>query len=57
MPPILTVNFKFVPAPYRIAYNNVVAIGWLALLSAITHAKGNGAIAGLISYVHSLGAS
>ncbi|GBF96830.1 hypothetical protein Rsub_09686 [Raphidocelis subcapitata] len=36
------VNFRFVPSPYRLAYNNTVAIGWLALLSAITHSTGAG---------------
>ncbi|KAI8465155.1 MAG: hypothetical protein J3K34DRAFT_437888 [Monoraphidium minutum] len=34
------VNFRWVPSQLRVAYNNVVAIGWLALLSAITHSHG-----------------
>lgn len=49
------VNFRFVPAEYRILYNNVVAIGWLALLSAITHSKGSSIITHLLAYFQSMG--
>ncbi|KAI8465312.1 MAG: hypothetical protein J3K34DRAFT_525476 [Monoraphidium minutum] len=48
------INFRFVPAPYRIFYNNVVAIGWLALLSAITHSKGGGLAAALLARLQAL---
>jgi hypothetical protein len=43
-----------VPAPYRIAYNNVVAIGWLTLLSAITHSKGSSVLTHLVGHATSL---
>ena len=34
---------RFVPAPYRILYNNVVAIAWITLLSLLTHSAHGGA--------------
>ncbi|KIY95774.1 Protein SYM1 [Monoraphidium neglectum] len=46
------VNFRFVPSQFRIAYNNVVAIGWLALLSAITHSHGPSLINAALSHLH-----
>ncbi|GBF95122.1 hypothetical protein Rsub_07706 [Raphidocelis subcapitata] len=49
------VNFKYVPAAYRIAYNNVVAIGWLALLSAITHSKGAGIVGVALASLRNVG--
>jgi hypothetical protein len=33
----------------------VVAIGWLALLSAITHSKGTSVFAAMLAYFHNLG--
>jgi hypothetical protein len=48
-------NFKFVPSQYRVAYNNVVSIGWLALLSAITHAQGSGLMTAALGHLHHLG--
>jgi hypothetical protein len=41
-----------VPSQFRIAYNNVVAIGWLALLSAITHSHGPSLINAALSHLH-----
>lgn len=53
------VNFRFVPARFRLLYNNSVAVAWLALLSAITHARGGagggaggaGGVAALLQHV------
>ena len=33
------VNFRFVPPPLRVAYNQVVAIGWLTWLSLLAHGR------------------
>lgn len=33
------INFKFVPAEFRILYNNVVCVAWLTYLSLLTHSK------------------
>lgn len=41
------VNFRFVPADYRILYNNVVCVAWLTYLSLLTHTKIN-----LLSLLH-----
>lgn len=46
------VNFRFVPSQYRLLYNNVVSIGWLALLSAITHSHGSSIFSAALNHLH-----
>jgi hypothetical protein len=48
------VNFRWVPAGYRVAYNQVVSIGWLALLSAITHSQSGSILAQAGAALHGL---
>jgi protein Mpv17 len=31
------INFRFVPPPLRVLYNQVIAVGWLTLLSILAH--------------------
>ena len=49
------VNFRYVPSQWRLLYNNTVSIGWLALLSAITHSKGSGLAAAMMAQLHAIG--
>lgn len=47
------VNFRYVPSQWRLLYNNAVSIGWLALLSSISHSHG-GALSALMAQLHAL---
>jgi len=50
-------NFRFVPPPLRVLYNQVIAIGWLTLLSILAHAPpGAGpAAAAVVAIAHKAG--
>lgn len=48
------VNFRWVPSQYRLLYNNVVSIGWLALLSVIAHSHSGSLMTGVSHTLHGM---